>query len=131
VAQSTDPNALQKTLLDCEESTPQTPDIQSIMTVSKRPFKVFSTVFHTHSQSDQPGEIPWQDIVHAMAAAGFTPSKLYGSIWQSTPTKLNVEQSIQFHEPHPRGKIPFRTAGCIGRRLSRAYGWRGGMFVLE
>jgi hypothetical protein len=131
VAQSTDPSALQNTPRDREELAPQMSDIQPMMTVSKRAFKVFSTIFHTPSQSDQPGEIPWQDFLHAMAAAGFAPSKLYGSIWQFTPTKLDVERSIQFHEPHPRGKIPFRTARCIGRRLSRAYGWHSGMFVLE
>jgi hypothetical protein len=109
----------------------QTPDIQPTMTVSKRAFKVFSTLFHTPSQSDQPGEIPWPDFLHAMAATGFEPSKLYGSVWQFTPTKLDVERSIQFHEPHPRGKIPFRTARRFGRRLSRAYGWHSGMFVQE
>lgn len=132
VGQSTDSNALQpKTRLEREQPVAQTLDVQPMMTVSKRAFKVFSTIFHKPSQSDQPGEIAWQDFLHAMAATGFEPSKLYGSIWQFTPTKLDVERSIQFHEPHPRGKIPFRTARRIGRRLSRAYGWYGGMFVLE
>ena len=74
---------------------------------------------------------PWQDFLHAMAATGFVPSKLYGSVWQFTLTKLDVERSIQFHEPHPQGKIPFRTARCIARRLNRAHGWHGRMFVTE
>jgi hypothetical protein len=113
------------------QPTSQTPDIQPIMTVSKRAFKVFSILFHTPSQSDQPGEIPWPDFLHAMVATGFEPSKLYGSVWQFTPTKLDVERSIQFHEPHPRGKIPFRSARRFGRRLSRAYGWHSGVFVQE
>ncbi len=124
-AQPTDPTTLQP------EARPHTPETHPIMAVSKRAFKVFSTLFHTPSQSDQPGEIPWQDFLHAMAATGFEPSKLYGSIWQFTPTKLDVERSIQFHEPHPQRRIPFRTARRFGRRLNRAYGWHGGMFVLE
>ena len=113
------------------QPAPQTADAQPILTVSKRAFKVFSTLFHTPSQSDQPGEIPWPDFLHAMATTGFEPSKPYGSVWQFTPSKLDVERSIQFHEPHPRGKIPFRTARRFGRRLSRAYGWHSGMFVQE
>jgi hypothetical protein len=47
------------------------------------------------------------------------------------PSGLDVERSIQFHEPHPAGKIPFRVARRIGRRLERAYGWVGGMFALR
>lgn len=132
VSQSADLNAPQTaTPPDREQPHARAPDVQPVVTVSKRAFKVFSTLFHTPSQSDQPGEIPWQDFLHAMAATGFAPLKLYGSIWQFTPTKLDVERSIQFHEPHPRGKMPFRTARRIGRRLNRAYGWHGGMFVLE
>jgi hypothetical protein len=101
------------------------------MTLSKRAFKVFSILFHTPSQSDQPGEIPWSDFLNAMASTGFSPQKLYGSVWQFTPTELDVERSIQFHEPHPQSKIPYRVARRFGRRLQRAYGWHGGMFVLN
>jgi hypothetical protein len=55
----------------------------------------------------------------------------YGSVWTFSPTKLKVETSINFHEPHPNGKIPFTVARRHGRRLNRSYGWHGGMFVLE
>ncbi len=106
------------------------PDKQPTFTVSKRALKVFSTLFHRPSQTDQPGEIPWPDFLHAMVSTGFAPEKLYGSVWQFTPRKLDVERSIHFHEPHPSGKIPFNIARRHGRRLNRAYGWHGGMFVL-
>jgi hypothetical protein len=129
-AQAGNVPAPEATLLDHEQPPSQAADIQPTMKVTKRALKVFSTLFHTPSQPDQPGEIPWQDFLHAMASTGFVPSKLYGSIWQFTPTTLDVERSIQFHEPHPRGKIPFRWARRIGRRLNRAYGWHSGMFVL-
>lgn len=54
-----------------------------------------------------------------MSSTGFAIEKLYGSVWQFTPSDLDVERSIQFHEPHPSGKIPFRMArrsvdGCSG-----------------
>ncbi|KAF9928818.1 hypothetical protein FBU30_002089 [Linnemannia zychae] len=105
-------------------------DIQPTFTVDKRAMKVFSTLFYTPSSSAQPGEIPWNDFLHAMSLAGFVFEKLYGSIWHFMPSKLDVERSIQFHEPHPVSKIPFKTARRFGRRLFRAYGWRGDMFKM-
>lgn len=114
-----------------EQSPSPAEDTQCTFTLKSRAFKVFKALFYNPSQSDLPGEISWADFLYAMAATGFAPEKLYGSIWQFTPSKLGVERSIQFHEPHPVGKIPFRTARRIGRRLSRAYGWHGAMFVLE
>ena len=98
--------------------------------VDKRALKVFSTLFYTPSQHTQPGEVPWPDFLHAMASAGFAPTKLYGSVWQFLPQDLDVQRSIQFHEPHPAGKIPYRMARRHGRRLERAFGWNGGMFTL-
>ncbi|KAK3845854.1 MAG: hypothetical protein J3R72DRAFT_481993 [Linnemannia gamsii] len=110
---------------------PQSADIQPTFTVDKRSLKVFSTLFHKPSSSAQPGEIPWNDFLHAMSATGFAIEKLYGSVWHFMPSKLDVERSIQFHEPHPTSKISFRTARRFGRRLFRAYGWRGDMFKQE
>lgn len=104
-------------------------DAQPLFKVDKRAFKVFSTLFFQPSQSSQPGEIPWNDFLHAMASTAFAVEKLYGSVWQFSPRNLDVERSIQFHEPHPIAKIPFRIARRIGRRLNRAYGWNGDMFV--
>ena len=106
-------------------------DIQPQFAVGKRAFKVFSILFHNPYLADTPGEVPWNDFLHAMAVTGFAPEKLYGSVWQFTPTVLDVERSIHFHEPHPHGKIPFRIARRHGRRLNRAYGWTGDMFILE
>lgn len=97
----------------------------------RRAYKVFSTLFHIPNQTDTPGDVPWQDFLHAMAFTGFQFEKLYGSVWQFTPSKLDVESSIQFHEPHPSGKIPFRMARRFGRRLGRMYGWEGRVFGLK
>ncbi|KAI1645504.1 uncharacterized protein F4817DRAFT_343539 [Daldinia loculata] len=98
--------------------------------VNARSLKVFRTLFFNPAIASSPGEVSWNDFLHAMTSSGlFTAEKLYGSVWQFQ--KLEGDQSIQFHEPHPRGKIPFTTARRHGRRLNRAFGWGGDTFVLE
>ncbi|PTB65517.1 hypothetical protein BBK36DRAFT_1159666 [Trichoderma citrinoviride] len=99
--------------------------------VDSRAFKVFRTLFFNSDITSTPGEVPWNDFVHALTSVGFAAQKLYGSVWQFSPSGLDVEASIQFHEPHPRGKIPFMVARRHGRRLARNYGWAGDMFVLN
>lgn len=106
-------------------------DTQPAFTIDARALKVFRTLFYTASVSATPGEVAWTDFLHAMHSTGFLPEKLYGSVWQFKPTKLDVERSIQFHEPHPSGKLPYKTTRRFGRRLERAYGWVGSMFVLR
>jgi hypothetical protein len=115
-----------------EESPPEAAeDVQPTFKIDARALKVFRIVFFDPSANTTAGEVAWRDFLHAMDSTGFTAQKLYGSVWHFQPTKLDVERSIQFHEPHPRGKIPFLVARRHGRRLYRAYGWRGNMFVLE
>lgn len=110
-----------------------TQELVPIYTVDKRAYKVFKTLFHSPSNPDQPGEVPWMDFLHAMVSMGFAAEKLHGSAWSFVPTKFDVgvERSIQFHEPHPSNKIPFRWARQYGRRLSRAYGWSSEAFRLD
>ena len=106
------------------------PDIQPVFEVSERALKVFSILFYTQSsEAENIGEVAWSDFLHAMSSVGFAVEKLYGSVWQFTPAELDVDRSIQFHEPHPTSKIPSTVAKRHGRRLNRAYGWHGGMFV--
>ncbi|KAF2871079.1 hypothetical protein BDV95DRAFT_594981 [Massariosphaeria phaeospora] len=128
------PEIPQRAAIDAPEVAPQpTAPPPPRFTLKKRALKVFATIFHNLEQADQPGEIAWLDFLYAMAQTGFAPEKLYGSVWQFTPdaVKFGVERSIQFHEPHPHGKIPYFNAKRIGRRLNRAYGWHGAMFVAE
>lgn len=103
--------------------------------VDKRSLKVFKTLFFAPSTSAHPGEVSWKDFLHAMHSVGFAIEKLQGSVWQFTP-QLEAQgdgspRSILFHEPHPYAKIPYWDARRIGRRLLRAYGWTGEMFVLD
>ncbi|KAI1757942.1 hypothetical protein F4782DRAFT_475780 [Xylaria castorea] len=99
--------------------------------VDSRSLKVFRTLFFNPAVTSSPGEISWNDFLHAMTSTGlFMAEKLYGSVWQFG--RLEGDQSrIQFHEPHPRGKIPFTTARRHGRRLNKAFGWTGNVFVLK
>lgn len=107
------------------------PDHQPTFSLNKRAYKVFSSLFYQPNQNSPPGELPWKDFIYAMGLTGFNVQKLYGSVWQFTPTNLDVERSILFHEPHPSNKVSFRILRHFGRRLFRAYGWRGDMFKLE
>lgn len=107
------------------------PNPQPAFKVKARAFRVFRVLFWQPHRNDLPGEISWADFLYAMTGAGFAVEKQYGSVWQFTPTTLDVERSIQFHEPHPSNKIPFHIARRIGRRLTRIYDWSGAMFTLE
>ena len=91
--------------------------------VSKRGFKVFSTLFHSPSVEGLPGDVPWSEFLSAMASVGFSIKALDGSAWVFEPHSELLRRSIIFHEPHPGSKIPFQTARRFGRRLERAYGW--------
>lgn len=99
--------------------------------VDGRALTVFRAMFFQPSCTAQPGEVPWAEFLRAMQSIGFACEKLYGSVWQFTPSTLKVRGGIQFHEPHPIGKIPFRIARSMGRRLTRAYGWEGDNFYLQ
>ncbi|OAL53445.1 hypothetical protein IQ07DRAFT_562298 [Pyrenochaeta sp. DS3sAY3a] len=108
-------------------------NIDQSVAVDRRAFKVFKALFHSPNNPDQPGEVPWADFIHAMVTMGFSAEKAHGSAWNFFPktARVDVERSIQFHEPHPSSKIPFHWARRYGRRLARAYGWTGEMFRLS
>ncbi|ERS96720.1 hypothetical protein HMPREF1624_06929 [Sporothrix schenckii ATCC 58251] len=110
---------------------PVVQDTQPTMPVDARALKVFRTLFFNADVSSTPGDVPWRDFLHAMTSTGFQAEKLYGSVWQFRLTALDIERSIQFHEPHPRGKMTYEVARRVGRRLNRAYGWVSDMFVLK
>ncbi|KAK1979297.1 hypothetical protein LZ30DRAFT_597261 [Colletotrichum cereale] len=100
--------------------------------VDARSLKVIRTLFFDPTVTSHPGEIAWKDFLHALTSTGwFTAEKLYGSVWQFQRANGPDQSRVQFHEPHPRGKIPFATARRHGRRLNRHYGWTRDMFVLK
>jgi hypothetical protein len=113
-----------------------TVEAQPQLPVDARALKVFRVLFHNPDITSAPGEVSWTDFLHAMTSMGFEAQKLYGSSWQFQPSRPDMNmnhatRAIQFHEPHPKGKIQYWVARRYGRRLQRAYGWCGGMFVLR
>ncbi|KAL8919639.1 MAG: hypothetical protein Q9208_006671 [Pyrenodesmia sp. 3 TL-2023] len=108
--------------------TPEEKDTTPVFNVSKRGFKVFSTLFYSPTAGEPPGELPWSEFLSAMASVGFSIKKLDGSAWVFAPANDEWKQSIIFHEPHPSSKIPFQVARRFGRRLWRTYGWNSGNF---
>ena len=119
---------------DQDANEPSTHDDTTTFAVDARALKVFKTIFFMPSVSATPGDIKWTDFLHAMTSTGFTPEKLYGSVWHFSPIRVELKRSINFHEPHKDGKaadkIPYCIARRIGRRLNRAYGWEGSSFSL-
>ncbi|KIV79743.1 hypothetical protein PV11_07288 [Exophiala sideris] len=124
------PLPMQETNATQEPPAPNDVGTPAVNNLTKRALKVFRTMFHTTSNDGQ-GEVDWKDFLHAMTAMGFAAEKLYGSVWHFTPTETAGGRSINVHEPHPTGKIPFYTARRIGGRLSRTYGWTGEMFTSD
>jgi hypothetical protein len=113
---------------------PAMPDARPapLVPIDHRALKVFRVLFYNPDRTTTPGEVAWRDFLHAMNAAGLCPQKLYGSVWQFQPTGPGpLVRAIQFHEPHPTGKIPFWVVRRHGRRLQRAYEWCGDTFILQ
>ncbi|KAG8525269.1 uncharacterized protein KY384_008913 [Bacidia gigantensis] len=123
IASSTDTDA--QTTDDDETRPPPHPPI----TVPKRAYKTFKSLFGGIAEDEKAGEIPWTNFLSAMASAGFAIKKLDGSAWVFSPTDPLLLRSIIFHEPHPASKIGVNIARRIARRLSRAYNWTAGTFV--
>ena len=114
------------------EKTPSEPPEPPVIVVDARALKVFRTLFFNPGVTSSPGEIPWKDFVYAMTSTGqFTAKKLFGSAWQFQRRDGEGQSSIQFHQPHPLGKIHFTLARRMGRRLNRTFGWTLSTFVLK
>ncbi|KAJ0159167.1 hypothetical protein CTA2_10202 [Colletotrichum tanaceti] len=111
-----------------QRSTPTRP----LVRVDARSLKVFRTLFFDPAVSSHPGEIAWKDFLHALTSTSmFAAEKLYGSVWQFQRVDGHDQSRLQFHEPHPRSKIPYAAARRHGRRLNRHYGWTRDMFLLR
>ncbi|KAK8039153.1 hypothetical protein PG993_007564 [Apiospora rasikravindrae] len=97
--------------------------------VDSRSAGVFGALFHKPGARGA-GEVKWTDFLYAMTSVGFESEKLYGSVWQFSPSataaeELKLVRSIHFHEPHPSSRIPFKVARRMGRRLRKRFAWTG------
>lgn len=117
--------------LEVHESSdiPLAPTPPPTIPVSKRAYKIFSSLFHDPTQDIPPGEIPWTDFLHALSSAGFSIEKQHGSAWLFSPPDSS-QRPIIFHEPHPSSKIPIQIFRRYGRRLRLAYDWNADTFSI-
>jgi hypothetical protein len=116
------PSPMQESRRDSATSTEEKDETEvKKIKVNKRAYKVFATMFHVPSANEQQntGEVAWSEFLYAMKTIGFSVEKLYGSSWQFEPDTIDLQRSIQFHEPHPRAKIWFWLLKNFGRRLHR------------
>jgi hypothetical protein len=116
------PSPMQQSRRDSATSTEEKDETEvKKIKVNKRAYKVFATMFHVPSANEQQntGEVAWSEFLYAMKTIGFSVEKLYGSSWQFEPDTIDLQRSIQFHEPHPRAKIRFWLLKNFGRRLHR------------
>jgi hypothetical protein len=116
----------EKRTSSCELQT-ATYECRPRLKIDQRTSKALGALFHIPDSKGHQTELNWTEMLHAMTRTGFAAEKLYGSIWQFTPTD-NLEftgttRSIQFHEPHPQNSLPYWKARRLGRRLTRRYGW--------
>lgn len=109
---------------------PAPPPPTETITVNKRAYKVFSSIFCVPSAAVLPGEILWTEFLYALSSAGFAIEKQHGSAWLFSPSGP-AKRPIMFHEPHPSSRVPIQIARRFGRRLKYAYGWTIDTFVLE
>ena len=81
---------------DNDQSVTRTNHAQPIFPVDARALKVFRTLFINANVTSTPGDVSWNDFLHALTATGFLAEKLYGSLWHLKPTKFDMQRGIQF-----------------------------------
>ncbi|KAF5983034.1 hypothetical protein FBULB1_3970 [Fusarium bulbicola] len=82
----TEPAATEEATPPAVDAEPATEATQPTFAVDASALKVFRTLFFDLEVTSTPGLIPWNDFLYTMAATGFQIEKLYGSVWQLTPT---------------------------------------------
>ncbi len=120
---------------------PRSRKLQTVLKVDKRSHKVFRALFHHTSNNTTAPQITWLDVVHAMRAARFSATKLYGSAWLFSPTAKksaaaaargqDLMRPTWFDEPWTTQKMSPEMARHMGTRLARAYGWGIDTFQAE
>lgn len=75
----------------------------------------------------------WDDFVLAMQDVGFKSQQTTGSevVFQPEENERGWSGRINFHKPHPVGKIDRVMMRAMGKRMGRWYGWEDGLFVLK
>ncbi|PNP75469.1 hypothetical protein FNYG_11273 [Fusarium nygamai] len=57
-------------------------DPKPVFKVDRRALKTFRILFYDPDVTSTPGEVAWNDFLHALTSVGLAAEKLYGSVWQ-------------------------------------------------
>lgn len=96
--------------------------------VNAESMRIFSRMFSSGEESKSI--VKWQQVVTAMADAGFAASHCGGSAVSFNPVEnAPMKGSIVFHKPHPEPNVDFVMLHTMGKRLRKWFGWGSETFV--
>ncbi|KAK4638644.1 hypothetical protein CLAFUW4_00127 [Fulvia fulva] len=105
---------------------PATPRIA----VNAESMRIFARMFPVSVEDVFKGLVKWQQVVTAMADAGFSATHTGGSAVHFDPTvDLAAAGSIVFHKPHPDPNVDPIMLQTMGKRMRKWFGWDGDSFV--
>ncbi|KAF7892014.1 hypothetical protein EAF00_008316 [Botryotinia globosa] len=116
--------------------------------VTKRAYEMLSHMYPCTSEDASTKSIEWDLFVHSMSDMGFCARNKGGSavgferefegLGEGNAGEANGERifanrsgKIIFHRPHPVAKIDPVMLRCMGRRMTRRFGWGRGVFGLR
>lgn len=123
------PNIEKLTLVADEVEKPTTVDPIAVKAPTLR---ILNTMFSSTAEAASK-LINWDDFVLAMADVGFKARQTTGSevVFQPEQNERGWGGRINFHKPHPVGKIDRIMMRAMGKRMGRWYGWKEGLFILK
>ncbi|KAF2171385.1 hypothetical protein M409DRAFT_50831 [Zasmidium cellare ATCC 36951] len=96
--------------------------------VNAESIRIFSRMFSSGEESK--GIVKWQQVVTAMADAGFAATHCGGSAVSFCPIEgASMKGSIVFHKPHPEPNVDSVMLHMMGKRLRKWFGWGNETFV--
>ena len=115
-----------------EINAPQTPATPALplIPVKLNSLAVFMKMFPAgDAAEDFGGKTRWQDLVIAMADAGFPASSGSGSEVSFHDTRQGEGGHIVFHCPHPDPEVTDIKLRSLGKRMSKWFKWERESFV--
>lgn len=95
--------------------------------VMKHSLDVFQLMFPEKGEAATKFVL-WDRFVHAMADAGFVARNTSGSLVSFK--NAETEGRIVFHRPHPDPKIDPIMLQAMGKRMTKWFGWKRGLFLV-
>ncbi|KAF8429109.1 hypothetical protein EV426DRAFT_209021 [Tirmania nivea] len=73
--------------------------------------------------ASESAPIAWKDFIYLMSHLGFSCNPVGGSAFRFMPERVDVNESISFHRPHPESEWSKVQSRWAWGRLRRSYGW--------